>query len=72
MLDSPPVDGVIKRQALDREYRDTFSMDELGARMIGERSGMRIAIGDRVIVEIVEANITRRQIELALIQQLKT
>jgi ribonuclease R len=69
-LDSPPVDGVIKRQALERERRETFAIDELGARMIGDRSGMKISIGDRVIVEIVEANIARRQIELALIQQL--
>lgn len=69
-LDAPPVDGVIRRQGLERERRESFQIDELGARMIGERTGTTIRIGDRVVVEIVEANITRRQIDLALVGML--
>ncbi len=72
MLDDPPVDGMIRRNALERETREAFVVDELVARMKGERSGTTIGIGDRVIVELVDASIARRQIELALIRRLVT
>ncbi len=71
-LDEPPVDGMIRRAALERETRETFEVDELVARMVGDRSGMSIAIGDRVIVELVDASIARRQLEFALIRKLAT
>ncbi len=69
-LDDPPVDGIIRRAALERETRETFVFDDLMARMTGDRSGTTVAIGDRVIVELVDASITRRQIEFALIRRL--
>lgn len=69
-LDDPPVDGILRRNALEREARESFVVDELMARMTGDRSGTTIAIGDRVLVELVDASITRRQIELALIRRL--
>jgi ribonuclease R len=69
-LDEPPVDGIVRRSALEREARETFAVDELMARMTGDRSGTTIAIGDRVLVELVDASIARRQIELALIRRL--
>lgn len=65
-LDEPPVDGMIRRARLEREQRERFELDELGASLVGERSGRSLKIGDRVIVEVVDANIERRQIELAL------
>lgn len=71
-LDDPPVDGMIRRNALEKETREAFVPDELMARMKGERSGTTIGIGDRVIVELVDASIARRQIELALIRRLVT
>ncbi|MFO0632406.1 MAG: VacB/RNase II family 3'-5' exoribonuclease [Nannocystaceae bacterium] len=71
-LDEPPVDGMVRRAALERETREVFEVDELVARMTGDRSGMTIAIGDRVIVELVDASIARRQIEFALIRRLTT
>jgi ribonuclease R len=70
MLDDPPVDGIIRRTALERETRESFVLDALMARMVGDRSGTTVAIGDRVIVELVDASISRRQIELALIRRL--
>ncbi len=69
-LDDPPVDGIIRRNALERETRETFVLDDLMARMTGERSGTTVGIGDRVIVELVDASIARRQIEFALIRRL--
>jgi ribonuclease R len=69
-LDDPPVDGIIRRTGLERETRENFVLDALMARMIGDRSGTTVAIGDRVIVELVDASIARRQIELALIRRL--
>ncbi len=71
-LDSPPVDGIIRRAALERETRESFVLDALMARMTGDRSGTSVAIGDRVIVELVDASIARRQIEFALIRRLAT
>ncbi|MBC8072456.1 MAG: S1 RNA-binding domain-containing protein, partial [Deltaproteobacteria bacterium] len=71
-LDDPPVDGMIRRAGLEKEARESFVSDELNARMTGERSGTSIGIGDRVIVELIDASITRRQIELALIRRLVT
>lgn len=65
-LDSPPVDGTVRRARLEREQRERFELDELGARLVGDRSGRELKIGDRVIVEVVDASIERRVVELAL------
>ena len=64
-LDAPPVDGLVRRARLERELRERFALDEHGARLIGD-GGRELRIGDRVIVEVVDASIERRQIELAL------
>lgn len=65
-LDSPPVDGIVRRARLEREYRERYTLDETGARLIGDQSGRELKMGDRVIVEVIDASIERRQIELAL------
>lgn len=70
MLDDPPVDGMIKRSAVERETRQSYQMDELGARMVASKSGKDLLIGDRVIVEVIDASLQRRQIDLALMGML--
>jgi ribonuclease R len=69
-LDAPPVDGMIRRTSIEREYREPFVVDDVGASMTGEKSGRRLMIGDRVVVEITDVSLQRRQIDLALMGQL--
>ena len=69
-LDDPPVDGMARRGAIERETREPFELDELKARMVGSKTGRAVMLGDRVIVEIVGISLGRRQIELALMGKL--
>jgi ribonuclease R len=69
-LDAPPVDGMVKRARLERELRERWELDELGARLVGSNSKRELKVGDRVIVEVVDCSLERRQIELALISTL--
>ncbi len=65
-LDAPPVDGMVRRARLEREFRERYELDEYGARLVGSKSGREFKVGDRVIVEVLDASLERRQIELAL------
>jgi ribonuclease R len=71
-LDDPPVDGMVRRGLIERDHREKWMMDDLGARLLGASSGRTITIGDRVIVEVIDASPARRQIDLALITLLST
>jgi len=71
-LDDPPVDGMIRRATVERDTREPYAVDDLGARMVGQKSGRAISVGDRVVVELVDASISRRQIDLSLIGRLTT
>ena len=70
MLDAPPVDGMIRRSAIEREFREPFTVDDVGARMTGDKTGNTLTIGDRVVVEITDVSLQRRQIDLALMGQI--
>jgi len=65
MLDDPPVDGMVKRIAVEKETRQSYQLDELGARLIASKSGRDLMIGDRLVVEVIDASLSRRQIDLA-------
>jgi ribonuclease R len=65
-LDDPPVDGMVRRGQIERELGEPWSMDALGVRMVAPRSHRTLAIGDRVVVEVIDASPARRQIDLAL------
>jgi ribonuclease R len=69
-LDEPFVDGMVRIADLERERKDSFARDDTGVRMIGQRTGFVLTIGDRVIVEIVDASVSRRQIDMALMSVL--
>ncbi len=66
-LDDPYVDGMVRIADLERERKDSFARDDTGVRLIGARTGFALTIGDRVIVEVIDASIPRRQIDLVLI-----
>jgi ribonuclease R len=65
-LDEPPVDGMVRRALLERDGRERWMLDDLGARLLASKSGRTITVGDRVIVSVIDASSTRRQIDFAL------
>lgn len=69
-LDAPFVDGMIKVADLEKERGEPYYRDETGVRLVGERSGKTLTIGDRVMVEVVDASVPRRQIDLVLIERI--
>lgn len=66
-LDTPPVDGMVRRSLIERESRESFELDPLSARMVGSKSGRALTVGDRVVVELTGVSLSRRQIELAFV-----
>lgn len=69
-MENPHVDGMIRTQSLERDRGDSFEAEANGVRMVGRRSGFSLCVGDRVVVEVVDANIQRRRVELVLITKL--
>lgn len=69
-LDAPAVDGMIRRAQIEREFREKFDIDEMGAVMTGLKSGRTLAVGDRLMVEITGVSLQRRQIEMAMLSKL--
>jgi ribonuclease R len=65
-LDDPPVDGMIRRALIEKDTRESYELDEVGARMVGSKTGATFTVGDRVIVEVTDASPERRQIDFAL------
>ncbi len=69
-LDAPAVDGMVRRAQIEREFREKFEIDDMGAVMTGLKSGRALAVGDRMVVEITGVSLQRRQIEMAMISKL--
>ena len=65
-IEAPFVDGMIKVADLEKQRGEPYHRDETGVRMVGDRSGKVITVGDRVTVEIVDVSVPRRQIDLWL------
>jgi ribonuclease R len=59
LLDQPFVDVLVRMESLGP---DQYEMDDSGLRVIGTRSGDRIALGDRMLVEIEDVAILRRTV----------
>lgn len=68
-LDAPFVDGMVRMQQMERVLGNAFDLDETGVRLVGS-AGKLVTIGDRVIVEVEEASLVRRQVDFALISVL--
>jgi ribonuclease R len=69
-LDRPFVDGMVRIARIDESWRDSMRPDESGVRLVGARTNKTITLGDRVVVEVEEASVARRRIDLLLVQVL--
>jgi ribonuclease R len=58
-VDDPFVDVLVRMESLGP---DRYEIDEEGLRVIGTRSGDRIAIGDRMLVQVEDVSIIRRTV----------
>jgi len=68
-LDAPFVDGMVKMQQMETEFGDQFDLDETGVRVVGS-GGKLITIGDRVVIDVLEASLVRRQVDFSIVSVL--
>lgn len=64
-IDDPFVEGLIKLESIGDDY---YEFDSVFMTLSGKRSGHSIGLGDRVTVEIINASITQKRIELRLVE----
>ncbi|MCA9661365.1 MAG: VacB/RNase II family 3'-5' exoribonuclease [Myxococcales bacterium] len=69
-IEHPFVDGMIRMDALERSRGEGFELEDNGIRLVGRRGKFSLCVGDRVVVEVVDADIARRRVEFALISKL--
>jgi ribonuclease R len=69
-IEHPFVDGMIRMDALERGRGEGFELEDNGIRLVGRRGKFSLCVGDRVMVEVVDADIARRRVEFALISKL--
>jgi ribonuclease R len=69
-IDAPFVDGMVKVGDIEKDRGEPYERDETGVRLVGQRSGKVLTVGDRVVVEVVDVSVARRQIDLFLISML--
>jgi ribonuclease R len=70
-LGTPAVDGFVRLAQISTALQDDFEVDETGVRLFGHRRGLVLTIGDRVLVEVENVSLSRRQVELALIEHVE-
>ena len=58
------------RQQLEAYTRETWEADELGIFLTGLRSHQILGLGDRVVVEVADASVVRRQVDLAYVDRI--
>jgi ribonuclease R len=63
-IDQPFVEGLIKYAQLGD---DQFEFDPVRMRVTGRKSGFSIGLGDSVHVEVIDASVTRRQVDFRLV-----
>lgn len=62
-LDSPFVEGLLKRESLGS---DRWDLSEEGGALVGRRTGLRYELGSELKVRLVDASVVRRQITFEL------
>jgi len=72
VLDRPFVDGMIRQGALERERGELFELEDTGVRLVGKRSGYALTIGDKLVVEALDASLQRRKVDFAYVSKLST
>ncbi len=65
-LDAPFVEGLVRIEELGEDFFE-FREDEL--RIVGRESGRAFGLGDRLRVRVDNVSLTRRQIQLAIVEQ---
>jgi ribonuclease R len=70
VLDRPFVDGMIRQGALERERGELYELEDNGVRLVGKRSGHALTIGDRLMVEALDASLQRRKVDFAFVTRL--
>ncbi|HTJ42560.1 MAG TPA: VacB/RNase II family 3'-5' exoribonuclease [Kofleriaceae bacterium] len=63
-IEEPFVEGLIKLDSLG----EAMEFDEVHMRLRGRRSGLTLTLGDSVTVEILNVSVTRRRVDLGLVQ----
>ena len=64
-LDTVYVEGLVHVSELGQDY---FQFDNVKHQMLGERTGQRFRLGDRVRVKLVRANLESNKIDFVLVQ----
>ena len=70
LLDRPFVDGMIRLGALERERGELYELEDNHVRLVGKRSGHVLMVGDRLVVEALDASLQRRKVDFAYISKL--
>jgi ribonuclease R len=63
-IDDPFVEGLIKLDSLG----EPMGFDEIHMRLRGKKTGLTLTLGDPVTIELLDVSVTRRRIELGLVQ----
>lgn len=71
-VEQPFVDGLIRMANLERERGEPYQVDTTGVRVVGQRSGHALTVGDRIVVEVIDASVQRRKVEFAFVMRLAT
>jgi ribonuclease R len=66
LIDAPFIEGLVPVQAMPDDF---YEVDEFGATLVGQRTGRVFSLGDRVKVQIAAAHVSRRKVELRMIEQ---
>jgi ribonuclease R len=62
---------MVKIADFEKDRKETYERDDTGVRLVGQRTGKLLTVGDRVIVEVVDTSVARRQIDLFLVSILE-
>jgi ribonuclease R len=63
-VDEPFVEGLVRVEYLRPD--DYYIFDETALRMVGKRTGIAFALGDRVRIEVLSVSVARRKIDFRL------
>ena len=66
-IDAYPIEGLVRIEQL---ADDSYFFDEASRSLIGSRTGKRIRLGDRLLVEATSVSLSRRRIDFALVKRL--
>ncbi|MEO0627653.1 MAG: S1 RNA-binding domain-containing protein, partial [Bacteroidota bacterium] len=66
-LEGSFVEGMISYDHMDESY----NMDAGRLSITGRRSGKRLKMGDRLRIRVLDADLTRRRVDLALVEVLQ-